>query len=119
MLEFFSFFHSIECIALCWSLFGCDSSSYFFIGTYFCHIDIFLMSKFLPFQIENEYGYYESSYGDAGKRYALWAAKMALSQNTGVPWIMCQQWDVPAPVVRTVGLWKVETNSFCGLGDGF
>jgi len=77
------------------------------------------MSKFLPFQIENEYGYYESSYGDAGKRYALWAAKMALSQNTGVPWIMCQQWDVPAPVVRTLGLWKVETNSFCGWGMGF
>lgn len=52
-------------------------------------------------QIENEYGYYEQSYGDAGKRYALWAAKMALSQNTGVPWIMCQQWDVPAPVINT------------------
>ncbi|KAL2928162.1 Beta-galactosidase 3 [Bienertia sinuspersici] len=52
-------------------------------------------------QVENEYGYYEQSYGDGGKRYALWAAKMALSQNTGVPWIMCQQWDTPDPVINT------------------
>ncbi|XP_076901301.1 beta-galactosidase 3-like [Bidens hawaiensis] len=26
---------------------------------------------------------------------------MALSQNTGVPWIMCQQWDAPDPVINT------------------
>ncbi|KAH9622125.1 hypothetical protein KSS87_003689 [Heliosperma pusillum] len=49
-------------------------------------------------QIENEYGNYEPSYGDGGKRYAQWCAKMALSQNIGVPWIMCQQWDTPDPV---------------------
>uniref|UniRef100_A0A803KNC8 Beta-galactosidase n=1 Tax=Chenopodium quinoa TaxID=63459 RepID=A0A803KNC8_CHEQI len=49
-------------------------------------------------QVENEYGYYEQSYGDGGKKYALWAANMALSQNIGVPWIMCQQWDTPDPV---------------------
>ncbi|CAO2832410.1 unnamed protein product [Amaranthus hypochondriacus] len=52
-------------------------------------------------QIENEYGYYEGYYGDGGKRYAKWAAEMALSQNTGVPWIMCQQWDTPDPVINT------------------
>ena len=51
-------------------------------------------------QIENEYGYYENFYKEDGKKYALWAAKMAVSQNTGVPWIMCQQWDAPDPVVR-------------------
>ncbi|XP_035834794.1 beta-galactosidase 10-like [Helianthus annuus] len=44
-------------------------------------------------QVENEYGYYEAAYGEGGKRYTQWAAKMALSQNIGVPWIMCQQWD--------------------------
>ncbi|KAF5794445.1 putative beta-galactosidase [Helianthus annuus] len=43
--------------------------------------------------VENEYGYYEAAYGEGGKRYTQWAAKMALSQNIGVPWIMCQQWD--------------------------
>ncbi|KAK3035261.1 hypothetical protein RJ639_034698 [Escallonia herrerae] len=52
-----------------------------------------------PFKVENEYGFYESAYGEGGKAYALWAAKMALSQNIGVPWIMCQQFDAPEPVV--------------------
>ncbi|KAH9602020.1 hypothetical protein KSS87_003555, partial [Heliosperma pusillum] len=52
-------------------------------------------------QIENEYGSSEQSYGDGGKRYAQWCAKMALSQNIGVPWIMCQQWDIPDPVINT------------------
>ena len=54
---------------------------------------------FLFWQIENEYGYYESAYGDGGKRYAMWAASMAVSQNIGVPWIMCQQFDAPDTVV--------------------
>nr|XP_043627356.1 beta-galactosidase 10 [Erigeron canadensis] len=52
-------------------------------------------------QVENEYGYYETAYGEGGKAYTQWAAKMALSQNTGVPWIMCQQWDAPDPVINT------------------
>ncbi|XP_023769105.1 beta-galactosidase 10 [Lactuca sativa] len=52
-------------------------------------------------QVENEYGYYEAAYGEGGKSYTQWAAKMALSQNTGVPWIMCQQWDAPDPVINT------------------
>ncbi|XP_024019187.1 beta-galactosidase 10 isoform X2 [Morus notabilis] len=52
-------------------------------------------------QIENEYGYYEGAYGDAGKRYAMWAASMAVSQNIGVPWIMCQQFDAPETVINT------------------
>ncbi|KAL4012838.1 hypothetical protein IC575_024983 [Cucumis melo] len=34
------------------------------------------------------------------KPYAMWAAQMAVSQNIGVPWIMCQQYDAPDPVVR-------------------
>ncbi|KAH9668628.1 Beta-galactosidase 10 [Citrus sinensis] len=54
-----------------------------------------------PFKVENEYGYYESFYGEGGKRYALWAAKMAVAQNIGVPWIMCQQFDTPDPVINT------------------
>lgn len=52
--------------------------------------------------MENEYGFYENAYGEGGKRYALWAAKMALSQNTGIPWIMCEQFDAPDPVVSSV-----------------
>ncbi|XP_072964754.1 beta-galactosidase 3 [Typha angustifolia] len=52
-------------------------------------------------QIENEYGDIERVYGDGGKPYAMWAASMALSQDTGVPWIMCQQYDAPDPVINT------------------
>ena len=51
-------------------------------------------------QIENEYGdYYEQAYAPGGKPYAMWAASMALAQNTGVPWIMCQESDAPDPVL--------------------
>ncbi|XP_062094065.1 beta-galactosidase 10 [Humulus lupulus] len=52
-------------------------------------------------QIENEYGYYEGAYGEGGKRYAMWAASMAVSHNIGVPWIMCQQFDAPNSVINT------------------
>lgn len=53
-------------------------------------------------QVENEYGYYEKDYGEGGKQYAMWAASMAVSQNIGVPWIMCQQFDAPESVVRVL-----------------
>ncbi|KAK2973788.1 hypothetical protein RJ640_008193, partial [Escallonia rubra] len=58
-------------------------------------------SEALHVEVENEYGFYETAYGEGGKAYALWAAKMALSQNVGVPWIMCQQFDAPEPVINT------------------
>nr|GEZ38686.1 beta-galactosidase 10 [Tanacetum cinerariifolium] len=43
----------------------------------------------------------QATYGEGGKAYTQWAAKMALLQNIGVPWIMCQQWDAPYPVINT------------------
>lgn len=52
-------------------------------------------------QIENEYGDIERVYGEGGKPYAMWAANMALSQSIGIPWIMCQQYDAPDPVINT------------------
>lgn len=52
-------------------------------------------------QIENEYGNIEWEFGDAGKRYVVWAANMAIALNTGVPWVMCQQGDAPGNIVRT------------------
>uniref|UniRef100_A0A7N0VCA4 beta-galactosidase n=1 Tax=Kalanchoe fedtschenkoi TaxID=63787 RepID=A0A7N0VCA4_KALFE len=51
-------------------------------------------------QIENEYGNVWDSYGDAGKAYIDWCANMAVSQNIGVPWIMCQQPGPPAPMLE-------------------
>ncbi|XWS73713.1 hypothetical protein CRYUN_Cryun02cG0152000 [Craigia yunnanensis] len=52
-------------------------------------------------QIENEYGSIDSSYGAAAKPYINWAAGMAVSLDTGVPWVMCQQSDAPDPVINT------------------
>ncbi|XP_061355046.1 beta-galactosidase 7-like [Gastrolobium bilobum] len=52
-------------------------------------------------QIENEYGDIMWGYGDAGKTYIKWCAQMALAQNIGVPWIMCQQKDAPQPIINT------------------
>ncbi|XP_055959705.1 beta-galactosidase 8 isoform X2 [Mercurialis annua] len=52
-------------------------------------------------QIENEYGNIDSAYGAAAKTYIKWAAGMAISLDTGVPWVMCQQSDAPDPVINT------------------
>nr|ACC60981.1 beta-galactosidase 1 precursor [Petunia x hybrida] len=52
-------------------------------------------------QIENEYGPLEVRFGEQGKSYAEWAAKMALDLGTGVPWLMCKQDDAPDPVINT------------------
>ncbi|KAL5702789.1 Beta-galactosidase 9 [Ranunculus cassubicifolius] len=46
-------------------------------------------------QIENEYGNMERSYGQGGKDYVKWAAKMASGLGAGVPWVMCKQTDAP------------------------
>lgn len=51
------------------------------------------------YQIENEYGNIESSYGQSGKNYVKWAAEMALGLGAGVPWVMCKQADAPGSVV--------------------
>ncbi|KAL5581256.1 hypothetical protein UlMin_013698 [Ulmus minor] len=52
-------------------------------------------------QIENEYGNVAAPYGSAGKSYIKWSAGMALSLDTGVPWVMCQQADAPDPIINT------------------
>ncbi|GAU12955.1 hypothetical protein TSUD_97660 [Trifolium subterraneum] len=49
-------------------------------------------------QIENEYGNVDSHYGPAAKPYINWAASMATSLDTGVPWVMCQQANAPDPI---------------------
>ncbi|XP_024362300.1 beta-galactosidase 9 [Physcomitrium patens] len=52
-------------------------------------------------QIENEYGNIEWAFGDGGKRYAMWAAELALGLDAGVPWVMCQQDDAPGNIINT------------------
>ncbi|KAI4304682.1 hypothetical protein MLD38_040158 [Melastoma candidum] len=52
-------------------------------------------------QIENEYGNVAPQYGAGAKPYINWAASMATSLGTGVPWVMCQQADAPDPIINT------------------
>ncbi|KAL7153832.1 hypothetical protein ABFS83_04G194900 [Erythranthe nasuta] len=52
-------------------------------------------------QIENEYGNIDWQYGSSAKPYIDWAAQMATSMNTGVPWVMCQQNNAPDPMINT------------------
>ncbi|KAL9229169.1 hypothetical protein vseg_004665 [Gypsophila vaccaria] len=52
-------------------------------------------------QIENEYGSEVKEFGEAGKAYINWAARMAVGLNTGVPWLMCKEDDAPDPVINT------------------
>ncbi|KAL6661951.1 hypothetical protein ACP70R_001335 [Stipagrostis hirtigluma subsp. patula] len=52
-------------------------------------------------QIENEYAHLESAFKEEGTKYINWAAKMAVSTNTGVPWIMCKQTKAPGEVIPT------------------
>ncbi|XP_052184799.1 beta-galactosidase 13-like [Diospyros lotus] len=52
-------------------------------------------------QIENEYNTIQLAYRDAGLRYIQWAANMAVSLKTGVPWVMCKQREAPDPVINT------------------
>ncbi|XP_057839165.2 beta-galactosidase 8 isoform X2 [Cryptomeria japonica] len=51
-------------------------------------------------QIENEYGNQEKHYGEKGKAYINWVAKMAEAQNINLPWVMCQQEDAPDPIIN-------------------
>ncbi|KAG1335411.1 Beta-galactosidase [Cocos nucifera] len=52
-------------------------------------------------QVENEFGPMEYNGGAPAKAYANWAAQMAVSLKTGVPWVMCKQDDAPDPVINT------------------
>lgn len=50
-------------------------------------------------QIENEYGNIKKDHIVEGDKYLEWAGEMAISTNTGVPWIMCKQSTAPGVVV--------------------
>ncbi|KAK7262331.1 hypothetical protein RJT34_29899 [Clitoria ternatea] len=51
--------------------------------------------------VENEYGDVDGAYGLGAKPYINWAASMATSLDTGVPWVMCMQEDAPDPIINT------------------
>ncbi|KAJ6395808.1 hypothetical protein OIU77_020962 [Salix suchowensis] len=52
-------------------------------------------------QIENEYEPEGKVFGSPGHAYMTWAAQMAVSMDTGVPWVMCKESDAPDPVINT------------------
>lgn len=70
---------------------------------------------FMCLQIENEYGPVEWEIGAIGKVYTRWAASMAVNLNTGVPWIMCKQDEVPDPIVRASALYEISFSFFCSI----
>ncbi|KAJ3282381.1 Beta-galactosidase 8 [Borealophlyctis nickersoniae] len=64
-------------------------------------VDPYLASNGGPIvvlQMENEYGNVEEHHGIAGHKYIVWAADLANSLNVGIPWIMCQQDNVPTVI---------------------
>jgi hypothetical protein len=78
--------------------------------------------KFFTFlcQIENEYGNVDTHYGPAAKPYINWAASMATSLDTGVPWVMCQQANAPDPIVCfLLSAIHIVLCSFCFTGLSF
>ncbi|KAK7251637.1 hypothetical protein RIF29_35004 [Crotalaria pallida] len=52
-------------------------------------------------QIENEYGHVMGAYGENGKEYVKWCARLADSLKIGVPWVMTQQSDAPETMINT------------------
>jgi hypothetical protein len=48
--------------------------------------------------------------GAPGKAYTKWFAQMAVSLDTGVPWIMCKQEDAPDPIVSTLEYFLYRNN---------
>ncbi|KAK8642983.1 hypothetical protein V6N13_012303 [Hibiscus sabdariffa] len=52
-------------------------------------------------QIENEYQLVEDAFHEKGPPYVKWAAQMAVELQTGVPWMMCKQYDAPDPLINT------------------
>ncbi|XP_047325140.1 beta-galactosidase 16-like [Impatiens glandulifera] len=52
-------------------------------------------------QIENEYQNIEKAFVEDGRPYVHWASQMAVSQHTGVPWMMCAQDNAPDPMINT------------------
>jgi hypothetical protein len=44
----------------------------------------------------------EAAFKENGTRYIDWAAKMAISTGTGVPWFMCKQTKAPHEVVNFI-----------------
>ncbi|KAE8667531.1 Beta-galactosidase 4 [Hibiscus syriacus] len=65
-------------------------------------------------QIENGNGNIDSTYGAGAKPYIKWAADMAVSLDTGVPWVMCHQSDA----LDSIGIgWFLIHNFFFYLGN--
>ncbi|KAE8699273.1 Beta-galactosidase 4 [Hibiscus syriacus] len=51
------------------------------------------------------------AYGAGAKPYNKWAADMAISLDTGVPWVMFQQSDAPDPII-SLGFQDLEDLAF-------
>ncbi|GJX94925.1 hypothetical protein Tco_0349511, partial [Tanacetum coccineum] len=63
--------------------------------------------------VENECGFYESTYGEGGIAYTQLAAKMALSQNISVPWITSDSKLFISNFIPTAAAAVFEVDSRC------
>ncbi|PWZ52779.1 Beta-galactosidase 11 [Zea mays] len=63
-------------------------------------------------KLENEYRHLEAAFKDDGTKYINWAAKMTISTNIGIPWIMSKQTKAPGDVIsqakkKTAARWLI------------
>ncbi|KAM1998877.1 hypothetical protein PS1_006047 [Malus domestica] len=63
-------------------------------------VSYFLLKISFLKTIENEYGTIDQAYGAVVQTYIKWAASMTVVFKYRVPWVMWQQKDAPASVVR-------------------
>ena len=60
------------------------------------------------FQLENEYGNVEASYGQEGKQFLQWNVDKAANLSLSVPLAMCSQMDAPQSVLSTYNGWYAD-----------
>ena len=60
------------------------------------------------FQLENEYGNIEASYGPEGKQWLQWNVDKAVNLSLSVPLAMCSQMDAPQSVLSTYNGWYAD-----------
>ncbi|EFA84140.1 glycoside hydrolase family 35 protein [Heterostelium album PN500] len=63
-------------------------------------------------QIENEYNWVQWRYQESGRKFAHWCADLANRLDIGIPWIMCQQDDIPTVINTCNGYYCHEWINF-------
>ena len=62
----------------------------------------------IVYQLENEFGNIEQSYGAEGAQFVQWNANKSRELNLGVPMAMCSQMDAPQDILSTYNNWYAD-----------